>query len=217
MASNISERDGVTGAGIEESTPLVLGLEAVGEGQRAAVGGKAANLAVLLRAGMPVPRGFCITTAAFDHFLAACPGRARLSELLSHCATARTDRIAALSREARLCLAESVMPMAVRDAVLAAWRGLGKDCGLAVRSSATVEDAPAQSFAGQFESVLNVRGADALLGAIQRCWLSVYSERALVYLARQRVEVEKVPENINHWTSDRSGGGIHEDNMGSLP
>src|ERR1017187_4997574 len=94
MVSNISERDGVTGAGIEESTPLVLGLEAVGEGQRAAVGGKAANLAVLLRAGMPVPRGFCITTAAFDHFLAACPGRARLAELLSHCATARIEQIA---------------------------------------------------------------------------------------------------------------------------
>jgi pyruvate,water dikinase len=192
MALNISERDGVTRAGIEESTPLVLGLEAVGEGQRAAVGGKAANLAVLLRAGMPVPRGFCITTAAFDHWLAACPGRAQLSELLSRCATARIDQITALSREARLCLAESVVPTAVREAVLAAWRGLGEDGGLAVRSSATVEDAPGQSFAGQFESVLNVRGADALLGAIRRCWLSVYSERALVYLARQRVEVEKV-------------------------
>src|ERR1035441_2684833 len=110
---------------------------------------------------MPVPRGFCITTAAFDHFLAACPGRAQLSELLSHCATARTDQIVALSREARLCLAESVVPTAVREAVLAAWRGLSNDCSLAVRSSATVEDAPAQSFAGQFESFLNVRGEEA--------------------------------------------------------
>ena len=135
MALKIAERDVVTRAGIEESTPLVLGLEAVGERQRAAVGGKAGNLAVLLRAGMPVPRGFCITTAAFDHFLASCPGRAQLAELLSHCATASIGQIAALSREARLCLAEFVMPATVRDAVLAEWGVLGKDCSLAVRSS----------------------------------------------------------------------------------
>jgi hypothetical protein len=77
-----------------------------------------------------------------------------------------------------------------------------------VRSSATVEDAPGQSFAGQFESVLDVRGADALLAAIQRCWLSVYSERALVYLAKQQVVVEKVKMAVQVQemvAADRSG------------
>ena len=179
-------------AGPQTAASLVLGLDEVGDGQRAAVGGKAANLAILFRAGMPVPRSFCVTTAAFDQFLASFAGRTRLSELLSRGSTARIDQLAELSREAQSCLAPSVVPPAVRDAVLAAWRELGDGRSCAVRSSATVEDAPERSFAGQFESLLNVRGAEALLEAIKSCWLSLFSERALVYLARQRVPVEKV-------------------------
>jgi pyruvate,water dikinase len=190
--SNISQRGAATRAETEKSVPLVLGLNEAADSQRAAVGGKAANLAVLLRAGMPVPRGFCVTTVAFDHFLASCPERTRLSELLSKCSADRIDRIAELSREAQSCLAEAGIPTAVRDAVLAAWRELGEGQCFAVRSSATVEDAPERSFAGQFESVLNVRGADALLNAIQSCWQSLFYERALTYQVKQRVPVENV-------------------------
>ena len=83
-------------AGPQTAAPLVLGLDEVGEGQRAAVGGKAANLAILFRAGMPVPRSFCVTTAAFDQFLASFAGRTRLSELLSRGSTARIDQLAEL-------------------------------------------------------------------------------------------------------------------------
>ena len=171
------------GAGPGKPAPLVLGLDEVGDSHRAAVGGKAANLAVLFRAGMPVPRSFCVTTAAFKQFLASLPGRTRLSELLSQCSTARIDQVAELSREAQSCLATSVVPPAVREAVLSAWREFGDGGSYAVRSSATVEDAPERSFAGQFESILNVRGAEALVEAIRSCWLSVFSERALAYLA----------------------------------
>ncbi|HUJ71092.1 MAG TPA: PEP/pyruvate-binding domain-containing protein, partial [Verrucomicrobiae bacterium] len=176
----------------EKPEPLVLDLKKAGDGQRAAVGGKAANLAVLLRAGVPVPRGFCITTVAFDHFLAACPRRTRISELLSECSADRIDRIAELSLEAQSCLADAGMPVLVGDAVLAAWRKLGEAQCFAVRSSATVEDGAERSFAGQFESVLNVRGADALLRAIQSCWLSLFCERALTYQVKRQVPVEKV-------------------------
>jgi phosphoenolpyruvate synthase/pyruvate phosphate dikinase len=172
--SNISQRGAATRTETEKSVPLVLNLTEAGDSQRAAVGGKAANLAVLLRAGMPVPRGFCVTTVAFDHFLAACPRRTRLSELLSECSADRIDRIAEVSREARSCLAGAGIPTAVRDAVLAAWRELDHGRCFAVRSSATIEDAPERSFAGQFESILNVRGADALLRAIRSCWLSLF-------------------------------------------
>jgi pyruvate,water dikinase len=192
MGSTLSEQRVATRVPSEESDPLLLDLKEAGDGQRAAVGGKTANLAVLLRAGMPVPRGFCVTTVAFDHFLAACPRRTRLSELLSQCSADRIDRIAELSREVQSCLADTRLPALVGDAVLAAWRKLGEEQSFAVRSSATVEDGAERSFAGQFESILNVRGADALLRAIQSCWLSLFCERALTYQVKQQVPVEKV-------------------------
>jgi rifampicin phosphotransferase len=166
MASDSSERIVAALMGAEQSAPLVLSLAEIGEVHRAVVGGKAANLAALWRAGAPVPPGFCVTTAAFDQFLAC--------------------------RKIQSCPEPALVPAQVREAVLAAWRSCGMEVSYAVRSSATVEDAPEKSFAGQFESVLQVRGAEALLAAIQSCWLSLFSERALAYLSRQRVPMEKV-------------------------
>ncbi|HEX7569196.1 MAG TPA: PEP/pyruvate-binding domain-containing protein, partial [Verrucomicrobiae bacterium] len=171
---------------------LVLHLREAGDNHRSLVGGKAFNLGKLIAAGLPVPRGFCVTTTAFDHFLASCSRRTELSNLLAQCSGDEIGRIAELSREVRSCLAEAHMPEVVKDAVLCAWRELGGERSFAVRSSATVEDATGMSFAGQFDSILNVRGADALLAAIKTCWLSLFSERALVYLARQRMPAEKV-------------------------
>jgi pyruvate,water dikinase len=171
---------------------LVLRLGEAGDNHRSLVGGKAFNLGKLIAAGLPVPRGYCVTTTAFDLFLASCPGRTELSNLLAQCSGNDIGRIAELSREIRSCLTEARVPEVVKDAVLSAWRESGGERSFAVRSSATVEDAAGISFAGQFESILNVRGADALLAAIKTCWLSLFSERALVYLARQRMPAEKV-------------------------
>jgi pyruvate,water dikinase len=179
-------------AATEKAAVLVLRLEQAGDNQLSLVGGKAFNLGKLIVAGLPVPRGFCVTTTAFDHFLASCPRRTELSNLLAQCSGDEIGRIAELSREVRSCLAEDHVPEAVKNAVLSEWRELGGERNFAVRSSATVEDAAGMSFAGQFESILNVRGADALLAAIKSCWLSLFSERALIYLARQRVPAEKV-------------------------
>ncbi len=192
MASKVSGQHVAARAGAENSVLLVLGLDEAGESQRAAVGGKAANLAVLFRAGMPVPRSFCVTTAAFEQFLASFPERTRLSALLSRCSAVGVDQLAAISREAQSCLTSSFVPPAVSDAVLAAWHGFGDGGSYAVRSSATAEDSTDRSFAGQFESILKVQGAEALLEAIKSCWLSTFTERALVYLARQSLPVEKV-------------------------
>ncbi len=171
---------------------LVLRLADTGDNPRSLVGGKAFNLGKMIAAGLPVPRGFCITTAAFDLFLASCSRRTELSNLLAQCKGDEIGRIAELSREIRSCLAEVHVPEVVKGAVLSAWREPGGERSFAVRSSATVEDTAGMSFAGQFESILNVRGADALLAAIKTCWLSLFSERALVYLAKQRVPAEKV-------------------------
>jgi pyruvate,water dikinase len=176
----------------DKAAVLVLPLRVAGDNHRSLVGGKAFNLGKLIAAGLPVPRGFCVTTTAFDHFLASCSRRTELSHLLAQCSGDEVGRIAELSREIRSCLAEVHVPEVVKDAVLCTWRELGEERSFAVRSSATVEDAAGMSFAGQFESILNVRGEEALLNAIKTCWLSLFSERALVYLARQRVPAEKV-------------------------
>ena len=192
MDSSNSARSIAAQAATDKAAVLVLRLGEAGDNRRSLVGGKAFNLGKLIAAGLPVPRGFCVTTTAFDHFLASCPRRTELSNLLAQCSGDEIGRIAELSREVRSCLGEDHVPEVVKDAVLSAWREPGGERSFAVRSSATVEDAAGMSFAGQFESILNVRGADALLAAIKTCWLSLFSERALVYLARQRVPAEKV-------------------------
>jgi pyruvate,water dikinase len=192
MDSTVSGQNLVARAAKDNAAVLVLRLGEAGDNHRSLVGGKAFNLGKMIAAGLPVPHGFCVTTTAFDHFLAACPRRTELSNLLAQCSGDEMGRIAELSREVRSCLAEVHVPERVKEAVLPAWREAGEEQSFAVRSSATVEDAAGMSFAGQFESILNVREADALLAAIKTCWLSLFSERALVYLARQRVPAEKV-------------------------
>ena len=192
MPSSHSEQDIAARAAMDKADVLVLRLGETGDDHRSLVGGKALNLGKMIAAGLPVPHGFCITTTAFDQFLASCSRRTDLSSLLAQCSGDEIGRIAELSREIRTCLVEDPVPEVVKDAVLRGWRELGGDRSFAVRSSATVEDGAGMSFAGQFDSILNVRGADALLTAIKTCWLSLYSERALVYLAKQRVPAEKV-------------------------
>jgi pyruvate,water dikinase len=167
-----------------DGAPWVLELAAVASSERRLVGGKAAHLATLTRARFVVPPGCCVTTAAFDAFLAACPQRHELYTTLTRLAAGPRDEVAQLARHAAVWLAKSPIPPEIEVAVLDAWRRLGEDRVYAVRSSATVEDAGTHSFAGQFESFLNVRGDSGLLEAIRKCWLSLFTERALAYHLR---------------------------------
>jgi len=174
------------------SAPLVLPLSKVRRRDRWRVGGKAANLGELIAAGFPVPSGFCLTTAAFDQFLDACPKREEIFASMSKCSTGQPHQIAEVSGEAQACLGQTEVPAIVKAALLAAWRELGEERSYAVRSSTTVEDTRDRSFAGQFESILNVRGADAVLDAVKTCWLSFFSLRVLAYFAKQQIAPEKV-------------------------
>ncbi len=192
MSSPNSCRNIAARAATDKADVLVLGLREAGDNRLSLVGGKAFNLGKIIAAGLPAPLGFCVTTMAFDLFLASCPRRSDSIRLLAQCSGDELGRIGDLSREIRSCLEEVHVPEVVKDAALSAWRELGEEKSFAVRSSATVEDAAGMSFAGQFESILKVRGADALLDAIKTCWLSIFSKRALVYLARQRTPPEKV-------------------------
>ncbi|MGW6933871.1 PEP/pyruvate-binding domain-containing protein [Lentzea sp. NPDC054927] len=146
---------------------LVLDFSAVDGSMLAIVGGKAANLGELTRAGLPVPQGFCVTTEAYR-------------------AVAVADELASTTPEnARRTLVETPVPREIRDAIVAEYRKLGdgRTPGLpvAVRSSATAEDLPFASFAGQQDTFLNVVGEDAVVDAVRRCWASLWTDRAVSY------------------------------------
>ncbi|MFE3449063.1 PEP/pyruvate-binding domain-containing protein [Nonomuraea sp. NPDC059194] len=140
-------------------------------------GGKGASLARLARAGLPVPAGFHVTTDAYREFVA--PFHDRILDALDE-----PSVIAGL-------FAEHEMPRESAEAIREAYEALGDDVPVAVRSSATAEDLPDMSFAGQQDTYLDIRG-DALLDAVKRCWASLWTERAIAYRARNDVPHDQV-------------------------
>jgi rifampicin phosphotransferase len=178
MSSAIAVDDGRDGG-----AALIVALADARRSERAQVGGKAAALGEMLAAGLPVPPGFCITTCAFRRFLSAADATATLAAL-DAVPAADGDGLAALGAEIRSRLAAVRMPTELSESIVSAWRGSLHAAACAVRSSATAEDLPDASFAGQLDTVLNVRDADALLCAVRQCWLSVFSHRTIAYRAR---------------------------------
>jgi pyruvate,water dikinase len=171
--------------------PLVLALGADRADERAAVGGKAATLTRLLRAGLPVPNGFCLTTAAFRRFLVNA-GAAPLVAELAAVPVADTDRLTNVGDRLRSQLQAAPMPLDLEQAILCAWDEILAGAACAVRSSATAEDLPDASFAGQQDTLLNVCGSAALLAAVRQCWISVFSKRTLAYRARLGIDHARV-------------------------
>jgi rifampicin phosphotransferase len=148
---------------------LVVELHRLDADTVSEVGGKAANLGELLKAGFPVPSGFAVTTAAYAQVAGG---------LLD-------DRGPTRMREALL---DAQVPAEAADAVQRSYAGLGSDVPVAVRSSATAEDLPWASFAGQQDTFLNVVGAEAVLDAVRRCWASLWTDRAISYRATQGID-----------------------------
>ncbi|MHB9032731.1 MAG: PEP/pyruvate-binding domain-containing protein [Anaerolineae bacterium] len=146
-----------------------------------AVGGKGANLVRLLQAGLPVPDGFCLTTAAYRAYAAANRLAERIPPLLAPSGAALDDRERASAAVRSLFRAGDVPPDLAK-ALFAAYAALGEPHA-AVRSSALAEDLPEASFAGQHETVLNVASRGALLEAVVRCWASLWTARAVDYRA----------------------------------
>ena len=155
-----------------DDVDFVLDFAAIGAGQLALVGGKAANLAVMTRAGLPVPPGVCVTTHAYRD-VAASAGLEDLFERLERTAPTDVARLARLAGEARRALLAAPVPDGVARAVVNGYGQLGRDVPVAVRSSATAEDLPFASFAGQQDTYLNIVGAEAVLDAVRRCWASL--------------------------------------------
>ena len=156
----------------------VINLADAGPELIAQVGGKAAGLGGLLAAGLPVPPGFCITTDAY-HRIAAMAGAER---------AARGEELNAFADTMRDSTAAVPVPDDLATAIRFAYAELGQDVPVAVRSSATAEDLPEASFAGQQDTFLNVTGADAVLEAVRNCWASLWTRRAVAYRAEHDVD-----------------------------
>lgn len=160
----------------------VVDLHDVRELMRAVVGGKATSLGELTRmAGVRVPSGFCVTTDAYDQVVTAAPSLVGLVDRLSRVGAGDRAGIGSLSAEVCGAIETTPVPDDVAALVTRAVARHGQDRAYAVRSSATAEDLPGASFAGQQDSHLNVVGPAAVLEHVRRCWASLFTERAVTY------------------------------------
>jgi phosphoenolpyruvate synthase/pyruvate phosphate dikinase len=163
----------------------VLGFREIDQTQVAVVGGKGAQLGELTRIdGIRVPAGFCVTTDAFRLIKAEGPSIDDRLDQLSGLNQDDRESIRTLSAEIRRALEGIAIPEAVASAITGAIARLGKQAAYAVRSSATAEDLPTASFAGQHDTYLNIVGAAAILQHVSRCWASLFTERAVTYRLR---------------------------------
>jgi pyruvate,water dikinase len=163
----------------------VLDFDEIDRTQGARVGGKGARLGELSRIeGIRVPAGFCVTTDAFQRMLVGAPSIAERLARLSRLKPEDGEAVGALSAELRRAVEGIAVPDDVALAITRALARLGEPAGYAVRSSATAEDSPSASFAGQYDTYLNVVGPAAVLEHVRRCWASLYTERAVTYRLR---------------------------------
>ena len=155
------------------------------------VGGKGANLGELTNAGFPVPEAFVLTTAAYDYFIQNSNLMEKVAEELAGIDRNSDDSLAAASDKIRAMFEECDIPQDLKKDIVSKYRILipkGKAGFVAVRSSATAEDLPDASFAGQQETYLNVRDEEDLFDKIRKCWSSLFTARAIAYREKQRAE-----------------------------
>ncbi|MCK2213670.1 PEP-utilizing enzyme [Actinomadura sp. ATCC 31491] len=189
---------------------LITELAGAAAADPAYAGGKGASLAAMVRSGLPVPGGFVISTAAYRRHVAERGLDAMIDAAVKRATTdadtagadttgadttgadtTGADTAEAASAELRAAFEEGPAPAWLREALAPAYRALGEP-PVAVRSSATAEDLPTASFAGQQESVLDVSGLDAVCAAVRRCWSSLWTARALAYRREQDVGEESL-------------------------
>ena len=161
----------------------------------AEVGGKGANLGEMTRVGLPVPSGFVITVTAYRRYYEASGLGREITRRIARLEPDDPDRLRIAAEEIQALMRQAAVPEDVHDAVVRAYEELTRRepeaAGfVSVRSSATVEDSARYSFAGMFESYLNVRGADDLLRRVKDCWASAFGARVLFYRLKQGLPAE---------------------------
>ena len=175
--------------------PFTAAFQTLRRADVVTAGGKGANLGEMAAAGLPVPEGFVVTVAAFREFLAGSGIETRVRDLVERLDVEDTAALQSTAAAIRELVLGAPLPDVVRRAVAAAYADMAARAGeqapfVAVRSSATVEDSTEFSFAGMFESFLNVHGDEQLLSRIRQCWASAFGARVLYYRAKQQVPGE---------------------------
>ena len=165
----------------------VLGFENIDRTKSMLAGGKGANLGELSKIrGISVPAGFCITTGAYKKITGNHRELQRLMNELMHCDAAEREKISGISATVRTIIESTPIPEDIAEEIAEHLAKFDKKDAFAVRSSATAEDLPTASFAGQQDTYLNITGKDAILQHISRCWASLFTDRAVTYRIQNR-------------------------------
>ncbi|NHA02277.1 phosphoenolpyruvate synthase [Mucilaginibacter sp. HC2] len=171
----------------------VLGFQEIDETKLATVGGKGANLGELARIeGIHVPDGFCISTEAFNRMMEATPSINNLLDQLSLLKVEDRSKISELSSKIRKAIESVTIAQDIVDEIANYLTRFDENEAFAVRSSATAEDLPSASFAGQQDTYLNIIGQEAILKHISKCWASLFTDRAVVYRIQNGFDHRKV-------------------------
>nr|WP_239123022.1 rifamycin-inactivating phosphotransferase [Sphaerisporangium siamense] len=171
----------------------MMGFQQVDSANVADVGGKGAHLGELSRIeGVRVPEGFCVTTEAFRRVVAGVSSIDAQLDVLSRVEADDRAAIRTLSADVRRVIEGLELPDDLVAAIGESLARLGEEASYAVRSSATAEDLPTASFAGQQDSFLNVVGLEEILRHVRRCWASLFTERAVTYRCRNGFDHRKI-------------------------
>jgi len=184
---------------MSQEKKLVLWFEELAKGDIPLVGGKNANLGEMTKAGIPVPPGFAISAHSYERFIEETNIAEKIYRIIEETVTDRNDpkQHEEASEKTRKVIESTKMPKYIGNAIKEAYLKLSKktkmsDVFVAVRSSATAEDLPDASFAGQQETYLNVKGSDDLLEKTVKCWSSLFTPRAIFYRTEKGFKHEEV-------------------------
>ncbi len=169
----------------------VVAFEEVGRGDIPVVGGKGANLGEMLRAGIPVPSGFIVTADAYGRFIEQSGLRPKIEAILNNLNVQDSNALQKASRDIEKMVVDTPVPADMADEIKRRYREMDEP-PVAVRSSATAEDLPEASFAGQQSTFLNVLGGDRVVQAVKECWASLFEARAIFYRSENAFEHMKV-------------------------
>lgn len=175
----------------------LLSFKDINKSQLMLVGGKGANLGELSRIeGIQVPEGFCVTTKAYKRVVEGNKEFNRLVEELSHFKVDDREKVAEISGKIRRLIESIDIPKEIEEGIAAYIKKFGENNAYAVRSSATAEDLPLASFAGQQDTYLNIIGKDAILHNVSRCWASLFTDRAVIYRIQNSFDHGKVDLSV---------------------
>ena len=192
-----------------KNVPNILWLEEIRKEDIISVGGKGASLGEMASLGLPVPRAFVVTAQAFRRFLVEADLEEKIFSSFERLDVEDNEALEKAADNAKLLVMQAKMPAIIKDEIKKAYKKMStEDLIVAVRSSATAEDLPDASFAGQQETYLNIKGGANLLESVQKCWASLYGARAIYYRSKQgfddhTVNIAVVVQQLVH--SEKAG------------